>query len=60
MKVGFQIGYDNFNRRFVMMSIFLLLVAFICLGLFARNYNTRVRLLVLCVAAAMVLYITLG
>ncbi len=43
-----------------MMSIFLLLVAFICLGLFARNYNTRVRLLMLCVAAAMVLYITLG
>jgi hypothetical protein len=43
-----------------MVSIFLLLVAFLCLGLFARNYSTRVRLLLLCLAAAMVLYITLG
>jgi hypothetical protein len=43
-----------------MTSIFILLVAFVCLGLFARNYSTPVRLLVLCVAAAMVLYITLG
>jgi hypothetical protein len=43
-----------------MMSIFLLLVAFLCLGVFARNYSNRVRLLMLCVAAAMVLYITLG
>jgi hypothetical protein len=43
-----------------MKSIFLLLVAFVCLGVFARNYTTRVRLLVLCVAAGMVLYITLG
>ncbi len=43
-----------------MKSIFVLLVAFVCLGLCARNYSTRVRLLVLCVAAGMVLYITLG
>ena len=43
-----------------MKSIFVLLVAFICLGLFARSYSTRVRLLVLCVAAVMVLYVTLG
>jgi hypothetical protein len=43
-----------------MKSIFLLLVAFVCLGVFARNYNTKVRLLVLCVSAGMVLYITFG
>lgn len=43
-----------------MKSIFLLLVAFVCLGVCARRYSLRVRLLVLGVAAAMVLYVTLG
>jgi hypothetical protein len=43
-----------------MKSIFILLVAFVCLGLCARNYSARVRLLVFGVAACMVLYITLG
>jgi len=42
-----------------MQSIFILLVVFVSLGLFARKYSTRVRLLVFCVAAGMVLYITL-
>jgi len=43
-----------------MKSIFILLVAFVCLGLCARNFSNRVRLLILCVAAGMVLYITFG
>lgn len=43
-----------------MKSIFILLVAFVSLGLCVRNYSTRVRLLVFCAAASMVLYITLG
>jgi hypothetical protein len=43
-----------------MKSIFILLVAFIGLGLFARSYGARVRLLVMCVAAVMVLYVTIG
>jgi len=43
-----------------MKSIFILLVAFVCLGLFARRYSTRVRLLVMCVAVVMVLYVTFG
>ncbi len=43
-----------------MKSIFILLVAFVCLGLITRTYSAKVRLLVLCVAAGMVLYITLG
>lgn len=43
-----------------MKSIFILLVAFICLGLCARSYSTRVRLLVMCLAAVMVLYVTFG
>ncbi len=43
-----------------MKSIFLLLVAFVCLGVCARTYSPRVRLLVLGVAAGMVLYVTLG
>jgi hypothetical protein len=43
-----------------MKSIFLLLVAFVCLGVCARTYSLKVRLLVLGVAAGMVLYVTLG
>ena len=43
-----------------MKSIFILLIAFICLGLFPRKYNTGVRLLVIGVAAVMVLYVTFG
>jgi hypothetical protein len=43
-----------------MQSIFILLVAFVSLGLCARTYSIRIRLLVLGIAAAMVLYITLG
>lgn len=43
-----------------MQSIFILLVAFVSLGLFARTYSIRIRLLVLGIAAAMVLYVTLG
>jgi hypothetical protein len=43
-----------------MKSIFLLLIVFVCLGLFARTNSARVRLLVFCVAAGMVLYVTLG
>ena len=43
-----------------MQSIFILLVAFVSMGLFARSYSIRVRLLLFCVAAVMVLYITLG
>ncbi len=43
-----------------MKSIFILLIAFMGLGIVARTYNTRVRLLVFCVAAIMVLYVTIG
>jgi hypothetical protein len=43
-----------------MKSIFILLVAFVCLGVGVRHYSPRVRLLVLCIAAGMVLYVTLG
>ena len=43
-----------------MKSIFILLIAFICLGLFPRKYSTGVRFLVIGVAAVMVLYVTFG
>lgn len=43
-----------------MKSIFILLIAFICLGLFPRKYSGPVRLLVLGFAAIMVIYVTFG
>ena len=43
-----------------MKSIFILLTAFICLGLFPRKYSGWVRLLVLGFAVIMVLYVTFG
>ena len=39
--------------------IFILFIAFVGIGLFARNFNTRVCLLILLVAAGMVAYGTL-
>lgn len=43
-----------------MTSIALLMVSLISIGIFARNFNSRTRLLVLLVAAGMVIYITYG
>ncbi len=43
-----------------MVPISILLMTFVCLGLFARTYDTRIRLLVFCVAIGTVLYFTLG
>jgi membrane-bound ClpP family serine protease len=43
-----------------MKSIFILLIAFICLGLIPRKYSAWVRLLVIGAAAVMVLYVTFG
>lgn len=43
-----------------MKTIFILLVAFVCIGLFARNFNTRTRLLTCLVAAGVVAFVTFG
>ena len=43
-----------------MTSISLLMVSLISIGIFARNFNSGTRLLVLLVAAGMVIYITLS
>ena len=39
-----------------MQSILILFIALIGIGVFARNFNSRTRLLVLLVAACMVIY----
>ncbi len=41
-----------------MKSVFLILVLFLCLGLFARKFHVRIRLLLITLIVAMILYIT--
>ena len=43
-----------------MVSIFVLLTSFVCLGLFARKYTIWIRLLLFAVVVGMVLYVTFG
>jgi hypothetical protein len=43
-----------------MKSIFVLLVAFVAIGLCFHSFNGKTRLLILFVAACMVAYVTLG
>jgi hypothetical protein len=42
-----------------MTSIFVLLVAFLCIGLFTHSYNTRARVLVSGTIIAMLIYLYL-
>ena len=42
-----------------MQSIFILFVALVGIGIFARNFNNKIRLLLLLVAACMVIYVSL-
>lgn len=43
-----------------MKSIVVLLVAFVCIGVFARDFSARTRLLVFLVAAGVVAYVAFG
>ena len=43
-----------------MQSIFVLFIAFVGIGLFSRNFNSRVRLLVFLVVMCVVTYVTIN
>ena len=43
-----------------MNTVFIVFIAFVGIGLFARNYNIRTRLLILLVVIGMVAYITVA
>jgi hypothetical protein len=58
-KAGYHICYISFSRRRFMTAISLLILVFVCVGLFSRSYNSKVRLLVLLTAVSVVIYITI-
>ncbi len=42
-----------------MTAISLIILVFVCVGLFSRSYNAKIRLLVLFAAVSVVIYITI-
>ena len=50
---------NSLGDEIQMQSISILFIALIGIGVFARDYTSRIRLLVLLVAVCMVIYITL-